>query len=432
MGKIKPKERDAIIMSLSVGLVPKIGLQHILVGRDDEIAAIVTDLERIKDDGTAIRFIIGRYGSGKSFFLTLSRIVALDKKFVVAHADITQGHLLYSTQGKARALYSELMHNLSVKSRPDGGALRSIIEHYISDVDYKLRSEGKDNKQILSYIHDDLKEDLQNYVSGYDFELVLCKYFEGYESGNDILMDAALRWLYGEYPTKTEAKRDLNVHTIIDDSNYYNYLKLWARFVRKAGYSGFLVTFDEMVAISNHLMVAQSRNSNYKTILDILNDCIQGGNTSGIGFVFAGTDEFLNDSHRGIASYPALDCKLRENPLEKMIAPDLKNFRSPVIKLENFSPADTYLLLENIRDVFANGDTEKYLIPDAGMKAFLTMGSKILGSDVYMDPRETVQSFVKFLSLLETHPDTSWKKMLMQNSSIIEKKPDGVLANLKL
>jgi len=415
-----------------MGLVPSIGLQHIQVGRDDEIAAIVTDLERIKDDGTAIRFIIGRYGSGKSFFLTLSRIVAFERKFVVAHADINQGHLLYSTQGKARALYSELMHNLSVKARPDGGALRSIIERYISDIDFKLRSEGKDNKQILSHMHNDLKEDLQNYVSGYDFELVLSKYFEGFESGNDALMDAALRWLYGEYTTKTEAKRDLNVHTIIDDSNYYNYLKLWARFVHKAGYSGFIVTLDEMGAISHHLNVAQSRNLNYKTILDILNDCISGGITSGIGFIFAGTDDFLDDSHHGIASYPALDYKLRENPLEKMIAPDLKNFRSPVIKLENLSPADTYLLLENIRDVFANGDTEKYLVPDEGMKAFLSKCSKILGSDFYMNPRETVKSFVKFLSLLETHPDTSWKKMLMQNSSIIPPKPDGVLVNLKL
>lgn len=431
MGKIKPKERDAILMSLSVGLVPKIGLQHIQVGRDDEIAAIVTDLERIKDDGTAIRFIIGRYGSGKSFFLTLSRIVALDRKFVVAHADISQGHLLYSTQGKARALYSELMHNLSVKARPDGGALKSIIERYISDVDYKLRSEGKDNKQILSQIHNDLKKDLQNYVNGYDFELVLTKYFEGFESGNDELMDASLRWLYGEYPTKTDAQRDLKVRTIIDDSNYYNYLKLWARFVRKAGYSGFLVTLDEMGAISHHLNVAQSRNSNYKTILDILNDCIQGS-TSGIGFIFAGTDDFLDDSHHGVASYPALDYKLRENPLEKMIAPDLKNSRSPIIKLGNLSPEDTYLLLENIRDVFANGDTEKYLVTDEGMKAFLTKCSKILGSDFYMNPRETVKSFVKFLSLLETHPDRSWKDILKQDSSIIKKNPTGDLANLKL
>ena len=208
MGKIKPKERDAILMSLSVGLVRKIGLQHIQVGRDDEIAAIVTDLERIKDDGTGSFYY---WALWSAVFLTLSRIVALDRKFVVAHADISQGHLLYSTQGKARGFHSELMHNLSVKARPDGGALKSIIERYILDVDYKLRSEGKDNKQILSQIHNDLKEDLQNYVNGYDFELVLTKYFEGFESGNDELMDASLRWLYGEYPTKTDAQRDLKV-----------------------------------------------------------------------------------------------------------------------------------------------------------------------------------------------------------------------------
>jgi hypothetical protein len=198
MGKIKPRERDAIIQSLSAGVVPRIGLTHIQVGRKNELNAILSDLDRVGNDGASIRFVIGRYGSGKSFFLNLCRIVALEKKFVVAQADITLEKRLFSSDNQARALYTELMHNTAVRAKPDGGALPGIIERWISDLDYRLKKEGKSNVEILQQIPQELKG-LQEIVSGYDFATVLCKYFEGYQQGNDPLMANAIRWLSGEY-----------------------------------------------------------------------------------------------------------------------------------------------------------------------------------------------------------------------------------------
>ena len=421
MGKIKTRERDAIIQSLSAGVVPRIGLEHIQVGRKDEINAILTDLDRIQDDGAAIRFIIGRYGSGKSFFLNLCRIVALEKKFVVAQADITLEKRLYSSDNQARALYTELVHNFAVRSKPEGGALRGIVERWISDLDYRLRKEGKSTDEILQKIPQELNC-LQEFVSGYDFATVLSKYFEGHQKGNDLQMASAIRWLSGEYSTKTEARQDLGVRTIISDENIYNYLKLWARFVRMAGFSGLLVNIDEMGVLSHRLNNTQARNSNYEVILQILNDCTQGGTVSALGFVFAGTDEFLKDPRRGLVSYEALAGRLSVK--SSFNVKGLKDFSGPVIELENLSREDTVILLRNIRNVFAHGDPAKYLIPDEGIQGFLNHCAKTLGSEFFLTPRDIVKSFTKLLSILEQNPGTSWEVLL--SSCQVQKSQDSV------
>jgi len=427
MGKLKQKERDAIIQSLSAGVVPRIGLEHIQVGRKNEISAILTDLERIQNDGSAIRFIIGRYGSGKSFFLNLCRIVALEKKFVVAQADISLERRLYSSDNHARALYTELVHNFAVRAKPDGGALTGLIERWISDLDQRLRKEGKTNEEILQQIPQELKC-LQEFVSGYDFATVIGKYFEGYQKGNDFLMVSAIRWLSGEYSTKTEARQDLGVRTIIEDANIYDYLKLWGRFIKMAGYSGLLVNLDELGVLSHRLNNVQARNSNYETILHIVNDCLQGS-VSGIGFIFAGTDECLKDQRRGLVSYGALASRLAVR--DDFNVAGLKDFSGPVIELENLSKEDTYVLLLNIRNVFAYDDPAKYLIPDKGIEGFLQHCQKTLGADFFLTPREIIRSYVRMLSILEQNPGTSWEALLAnttiqksQDNPVIVEKPE--------
>lgn len=448
MGKLKQRERDAIIQSLSTGVVPRIGLEHIQVGRKNEVSAILSDLERIQDDGARVRFIIGRYGSGKSFFLNLCRIVALEKKFVVAQADISLERRLYSSDNHARALYTELVHNFAVRAKPEGGALRGLVERWISDLELRLKKDGKSNAEILQQIPIELKE-LQDYVSGYDFATVLGKYFEGYQQGNDALMASALRWLSGEYSTKTEARQDLGVRTIIEDNNIYDYLKLWGRFVRMAGYSGLLVNLDELAVLSHRLNNAQARNSNYETILHIVNDCNQG-NVSGIGFIFAGTDECLKDPRRGLVSYGALESRLSQK--SDFNVAGLKDFSNPVIELENLSKEDTYVLLHNIRNVFAFEDPAKYLIPDKGIEGFLAHCQNTLGADFYLTPRDIIRSYVRMLSILEQNPGTSWESLLNTTpiqktqepdepcekpdvsapKKLVESKPDDELVSFKL
>lgn len=406
---IKPREREAILQSLRAGVVPRIGLQHIQVGRKDEVAAILKDLETVAQGGASIRFIIGRFGTGKSFFLNLSRIVALDRKFVVAQADITPDRRLQANGGQARSLHSELMHNLASRTKPDGGALPGIVEKWVSGLDYDMRAKGASDADILKAIPEKLTV-LQDMVSGYDFALVVRKYFEGFLAHNDAQMASAVRWLRAEYPTKTEARLELGVRSIIDDQGIYDYLKLLAAFVRLAGYAGLLVSLDEMGVLSHRLNNTQARNANYEMILRILNDCLQGA-VSGLAFLFAGTDAFMDDKRRGLASYEALATRLATNTFA---AQGLRDYSGPVIRLANLTPEDMYVLLHNIRNVFACGDASRHLVPDEGIVAFLNHCSQTLGAEFFRTPRDSVKGFVGFLSVLEQNPGTDWKVVLGQ------------------
>jgi hypothetical protein len=421
---IKPREREAILQSLRAGVVPRSGLQHIQVGRKDEVAAILKDLDAISQGGAGIRFIIGRYGTGKSFFLNLTRIVALEKKFVVAQADITPDRRLHATGGQARSLYTELMHNLASRTKPGGGALPGIVEKWVSGLDYDMRSKGATEADILKAIPEKLAV-LQDMVSGYDFAVVVRKYFEGFLANNDAQMASAIRWFRAEYTTKTEARQELGIRSIIDDESIYDYLKLLASFVRMAGYAGLLVNLDEMGVLSHRLNNSQARNANFEMILRILNDCLQGS-VSGLGFVFAGTDAFMDDKRRGLASYEALATRLAPNTFAIQ---GLKDYSGPVIRLTNLTPEDMYVLLNNIRNVFACGDSSRHLVPDEGIVTFLEHCSKTLGAEFFRTPRDSVKGFVGFLSVLEQNPGTDWKVVLGQTKLEITPPNDVELAS---
>lgn len=407
MTVIRPREREAILQSLRAGVVPRVGLRHIQVGRRDEVAAVLADLERMEQGAAAVRFFVGRFGSGKSFFLNLARMVALDRRFVVLQADVTTDRRLHGSSGVARALYAELMRNMATRARPDGGALPNVVERWVSALDHDVRAAGGGDAEVAQRIHELLKP-LQEYVSGYDFAAVLQRYVEGFQKQDDALTGAALRWLRAEYGTRTEARQDLGVRSIIDDADIYDYLKLFAAFVRMAGYAGLVVQMDELGVLSHRLNHSQARNANYEMILRILNDCLQGS-VEGIAFHFAGTDAFLDDRRRGLSSYEALATRLADNPFAVLGRQD---FSGPVIRLNNLSPEDLYVLLHNVRTVFAMGQPDRFLLDDDGIRAFLTHCARTLGADYFRTPRDAVKGFVGFLSVLEQNPGTDWRTLL--------------------
>jgi hypothetical protein len=414
---VKLRERDAILQSLRAGVVPRLGLLHLQVGRRDEVAAVLNDLQRIEQGGASIRFIIGRYGAGKSFFLNLARTVALERRFVVAQADITLERRLHGSSGQARNLYAELMRNLTTRAKPEGGALASVLERWVSDLDHQVRTSGGADSDVLREIKNQLKP-LQELVSGFDFANVVGRYVEGFQSHNDTLMGFALRWLRAEYRTKTDARKDLEVRSIIDDVQFYDYLKLFASFVRMAGYGGLLINIDEMGVFSHRLNSSQARSANYEVVLRILNDCLQG-NVAGLGFLFGGTNTFLEDRRRGVFSYEALATRLADNAFAMT---GLKDFSGPVIRLQNLSPEDLFVLLLKIRNVFALGDPAKFLIDDEGIKQFMSHCSSTLGADFYLTPRDAVKAFVGLLSVIEQNPGTAWRALLSQ--SVIDRSVD--------
>jgi hypothetical protein len=402
-GRIRPRERDAIVASLRAGVVPRVGQQHVQVGRIAEVQAVVTDIARIADGGASSRFVIGEYGSGKTFFLHLARSVALEKRLVTMHADLSPDRRLHGNAGKARALYAELTHNLATRARPDGGALASVVERFITQALSEARTTGVAPETIIQTRLAALEES----TGGYDFAHVIARYWQGHDGGDERLKTDAVRWLRGEFSTRADARQSLGVRTIIDDATWYDHVKLMSRFVRMAGYDGLLVCLDEMVNLFK-LTNAQARAVNYEQILRILNDSLQGA-AAHLGFLFGGTPDFLLDTRRGLFSYPALASRLAENTFA---SDKLVDHSGPVLRLGNLSPEDIFVLLTKLRHVYAAGDPAGYLIPDDALVGYMRHCASRIGDAYFRTPRETIKGFLDLLAVLDQNPGLDWRSVI--------------------
>jgi hypothetical protein len=400
MPKPKPRERDAIMQALRAGVVPKLGLRHIQVGRAREIEEMIRDMNRIADRGSAIRFIIGEYGSGKTFFMNLVRLIALEKGLVVMFADLAPDRRLHATGGQARGLYAEMARNLSTRTKPDGGALASVVERFVSQAHRSAEERSVPTGQVIR----ERLEHFEELTGGFEFAEVIRRYWEAHETHDDDLKSSVLRWLRGEFATRTDARKALGVRTIIDDAGVYDHLKLMSAFAREAGYKGLLVGLDEMVNLYK-LTSSQARNANYEQILRILNDVLQGS-AEGIGFLLGGTPEFLMNTRRGLYSYEALQSRLAENSFARDGLVDLSG---PVVRLASLTPEDLFVLLSNIRAVVQE---DRSALPDEALEGFMAHCSQRIGEAYFRTPRNTVTAFVNLLSVLEQNPDVKWTDLI--------------------
>jgi hypothetical protein len=400
---IPPRERDAAVQALRAGVVPRLGIRHVQVGRAREVEETVLDMTRIAQGGSAVRFVIGEYGSGKTFFLTLARNVAAEKKLVVMHADLSPERRLHACGGQARTLCAELVLSMSTRTKPDGGALASVLERFLGEVRKAAAAEGRDPGDVIR----DRLEAVREGVAGFDFAEVVVRYWQAFEQGNETIKAAALRWLRAEYTLKTEAREALGVRAIVDDAGVYDHLKAISRLVRLAGYEGTLVVLDEMVNLYK-LVNSQARTSNYEQILRIVNDVLQG-NVERLGFYFGGTPEFLMDTRRGLFSYEALRSRLAENSFARNGLVDLSG---PVIRLQSLTPDEMQVLLERLRLLWAGGDPKRLPVPNEALPAFLKHCSKKIGDDYFRTPRNTIRAFLDLLAILAQNSGSDWATLL--------------------
>ena len=401
---IKAKDRETIIQSLKAGVVPRAGLQHIQVGRSEELKSFIKDITTVSEGGTSFRFVIGEYGSGKTFFLSLVRSIALEKGLVTMHADLSPTKRFHGSDGQPRLLLSDMINNLSTRTKQDGNALQNILERFVSNSKDEANSTGRDVYEIIS----EKLSELNEYTGGYTFIAVIKRYLEGYETGNELLMNNALKWLKAGYTTKTDTLRDLGIREYISDASFYNTIKLYSVLVRKAGYKGLLVSLDEMVNLYK-IPNSVSRKANYEEILNMLNNTLQG-TFSNLGFIMGGTPEFLTDTSRGLYSYEALKSRLSENAFSKQLG--VTDYSSVVLRLASLTKEELYLLLVNLRHVFANGKVENYLVPDEALLSFLHHCANKIGESYFRTPRTTIKSFLDLLSILEQYPDYKWNDII--------------------
>lgn len=429
---IRARERETILAALRAGVVPRSGLAHIAVGREPEIAAAIGDLARISGGGSAFRLVAGDYGSGKTFLLGLVRSIAHERKLVTMHADLSPDRRLHASDGKARALYAELARNVATRAKPEGGAMAAVVERFATSAQEVARETGRPVGELIA----ERLAELAGLTNGYDFAGVVGAYWEARERGDERRLEAAVRWLRGEYATRTDARHALGVRTIIDDRTLWDSLKLFATFTRLAGFGGLLITLDELVNLYK-LASPQARGANYEELLRLLNDLLQGS-ASGIGVYLGGTHELLDDPRRGLASYPALASRLAANPYAR---DGLIDRSGPVIRLESLRREDLYLLLERLRRVWEAGEEPRLSLPDAALATFMTEAERRVGDAYFRTPRTTVRAFLDLCAVLEQNPGTTWESLVASMALAPDREPspldDGTpgadyLANFRL
>jgi len=423
---IKPKEATAIVNSLIGGVVPKIGVQHITVGRSEEIEAFVTALEDVKNGHSMTKFWIGDFGSGKSFMLHLLNTVALKQKFVVTNADFTPDNRLYSNDGKGVMLYSSIMDNIAIQTKPEGGALPTLLEKWIEQIITKTAEESNISfteireEQYLPLIQKNIMQTINEIteVGGFDFGTVIMKYYEGYIKDDEQLRRNALKWLKGEYRTKTEAKQDLGVREIINDLNYYDMLKNFCKLFVSMGYSGFMINLDEAINLYK-ISTSVMREKNYEKILTIYNDCFQGKVTN-LFFNFAGTREFLENERRGLFSYHALKSRLETNKFETT---EIRDFAQPVIRLMPLDHNEIFVLLKKLKAIFDFNYKTSIDISDNDIHQFMEEMFNKPGASEFLTPREVIRDFLNILNILRQNPTVD-KNKLFGEIEISDERPD--------
>ena len=406
--KVPRRIASVIINSLKGGVVPRVGLPYITVGRQAEIEALLHDLELVGEGGASFRFLVGRYGSGKSFLLQTIRNHAMGKGFVVADADLSPERRLQGTKGQGLATYRELIGNLSTKTRPEGGALTLILDRWISNVQMEVAGEGGFDlanpadpafaAEVEKRIYVVIRQ-LQDMVHGYDFARLLAMYFRAYVESDDETKANVVRWFRGEYRTRAEAKADLGVNIVIGDDDWYDYIKLFASFLKGAGYAGLVVLVDELVNLYK-IPNAVARQYNYEKILTMYNDTLQG-RASYLGIIMSGTPQCVEDRRRGLYSYEALRSRLAQG---RFASEGHVDMLAPVIQLQPLTPEELLVLVEKLADIHAGFFGYERVLREEDLVAFLQVELARVGADSHITPREIIRDFVELLDILYQNP----------------------------
>lgn len=415
--RVPKRIANTIIQSLKGGVVPRIGLSYITVGRRQEIDALLHDVEILEDGGASFRFVVGRYGSGKSFLLQTIRNYVMDKNFVVVDADLSPERRLHGNKGQGLATYRELIRNMSTRTRPEGGALPLILDRWIQGIRAQTaqqlqgQSEGPlfdtaVREKIYAVI-----SSMNGLVHGFDFAKLLTLYYEGDQKGDEETKARVIKWFRGEYERRQDVKSELGINIIITDDDWYEYIKLFAWFLRQAGYSGMMVMIDELVNLYK-IPNAIARQYNYEKILTMYNDTLQG-RAHYLGIIMAGTPQCIEDQRRGIYSYEALRSRLQQG---RFATEGVYDLMGPVIRLQPLSAEEMLVLCGKLSDIHAQLYGYQSRLGDQDLAVFIQIEYSRIGADSHITPREVIRDFIELLDILLQNPQQNVKDLLQSES----------------
>lgn len=411
--KIPRRIASVVINSLKGGVVPRIGLPYITVGREAEIDALLRDVEIIAEGGASFRFIVGRYGSGKSFLLQAIRNYVMDRNFVVADADLSPERRLQGARGQGLATYKELIQNLSTKTRPEGGALTLILDRWLSNVQSEAAAEsglGPGDAGFAGLVEKKIGEvvnSLNEMVHGFDFAKLLTVYYRANLAGDDESKAKVVKWFRGEYANRTEARAELGVNIVITDDDWYEYIKLFAMFLKKAGYNGLLVLIDELVNIYK-IPNSITRQYNYEKLLTMYNDTLQG-RARHLGIIMGGTPQCIEDTRRGVFSYEALRSRLEEG---RFVLDGMRNVLSPVIRLSPLTCEEMLVLIEKVAEIHAGLFEYGRRLSQQELIDFIRIEFGRIGADAKLTPREVIRDFIELLNIVYQNPEANVAELL--------------------
>ncbi|MDR3149900.1 MAG: ATP-binding protein [Oscillospiraceae bacterium] len=416
MENIVPKRiANIVINALKGGVVPRVGLEYVTVGRAKEINALLNDIDIIADGGATFRFIVGKYGSGKSFLLQTIRNYATARGFVVIDADLSPERRFAGTKGQGLATYKELIRNMSVKSKPDGGALPLILEKWLSgiqsDAAQQVSSDSPEFGQLVEKQIYSVTGGLEGMVNGFEFAKAIIAYWRAYRSDDQTAKSNVLKWFRGEYPSRREAKEDLDINWIVTDESWYDFLKIFAAFMVSAGYQGILVMVDELVNIFK-IPNSITRQNNYEKLLTMYNDVLQG-KAKHIGFLMGCTPQCVEDRYKGIFSYEALRSRLAEGHFS---TDDMKDMSAPIIRLSMLTQEEMYVLAEKLRDIHAQLYGYEPTLTHGDLIYFLEAEYNRVGADTHITPREIIRDFIELAGILHQNPEKHAAEILGDNS----------------
>ncbi len=411
--KVPRRIAQTVLNSLKGGVVPRIGLPYITVGRKNEIEALLHDVDIIQEGGASFRFIVGRYGSGKSFLLQTIRNYVMDRGFIVADADLSPERRLQGTRGQGLATYRELIGNLSTRTKPEGGALTLVLDRWISAVQSEAVQDSglAPGDPALAALTDRkiyaVTASVSELVHGFEFAKLLSAYYRAYLDGDDETKAKVVRWFRGEYTLKSEAREALGVNMIITDDDWYDYLKLFAVFFRLAGYTGMMIMIDELVNIYK-IPNSITRQYNYEKILTMYNDTLQG-KARYLGILMGSTPQAMEDRRRGVYSYEALRSRLAEGRFSR---PGSRDLLAPVIRLEALTAEEMLVLCEKLAEMHADLYGYDRIVTTDDLVRFIKIEYGRIGADQNITPREVIRDFIELLDLLFQNPGTDAASLL--------------------
>ncbi len=411
--KVPRRIAQTVLNSLKGGVVPRIGLPYITVGRKNEIEALLHDVDILEEGGASFRFIVGRYGSGKSFLIQTIRNYVMDRGFIVADADLSPERRLQGTRGQGLATYRELIGNLSTKTKPEGGALTLVLDRWISGIQTQTLQEtgGEPGDPALAKAVDQkiyqVTSAVSELVHGFEFAKLLSLYYHAYLEGDDQRKQGVIRWFRGEFSTKREAKEELGVNILITDDNWYEYIKIFAVFFRLAGYAGMMIFIDELVNLYK-IPNAITRQYNYEKLLTMYNDTLQG-KARYLGILMGATPQAIEDKRRGVYSYEALRSRLAEG---KFSRPGARDLLAPVIRLEPLNPEEMLVLCEKLCAMHADLYGYAPFLRTEELAEFIQLEYGRIGADQNITPREVIRDFIELLDLLYQNPSKTMKELL--------------------